>query len=251
MKDLAKRPSEALILAGGLGSRLRPAVADVPKPMAPAGSRPFLEYLLDYWLARGIARFVVSVGYLAERIMDHFGSGYRGAQIEYVRETEPLGTGGALALALEKTAWRSGSILLLNGDTWLAASLDRLAADADRQLPATLVLVRVEANDRYGGVEVDAAGRVVRFGLPADGGPALVNAGCCLLRPEPIQAALAGLPRRFSLERDLLPGLARQGRVAASVQAADFIDIGVAEDYRRFCREFAGAGFQPRPKEGC
>src|SRR5215471_11172514 len=94
----------AVILAGGLGTRLRGTVPDVPKPMAPIRGRPFLEYQLDYWIGKGINRFVLSVGYRHEVIIDHFGASYRGAELSYAIEHTPLGTGGALLLAVEESA---------------------------------------------------------------------------------------------------------------------------------------------------
>lgn len=238
-------PAEAVILAGGQGTRLRGAVPDLPKPMAPVGDRPFLEFVMDYWLARGVGRFILSVGYLAEKIISHFGSGYQGSKVEYVREEEPLGTGGAVAMAFRQTSWQGENLLLINGDTWLTASPDRLARDAKGLSPpptVVLTLVRMEKNDRYGGVSLDGKGRIARFGLPADGAPAWVNAGCCLLRIAAAKESFLALPTRFSLERDWLAPLARSGLVGASPQKADFIDIGVPEDYRRFLRDFAGGG---------
>ena len=94
----------AVILAGGLGTRLRSAVPDLPKPMAPVAGRPFLEHLLDYWIAQGINRFVLSVGYRHESIVDHFGVAYKSAELLYAIEETPLGTGGALLLAAGKVA---------------------------------------------------------------------------------------------------------------------------------------------------
>jgi D-glycero-alpha-D-manno-heptose 1-phosphate guanylyltransferase len=235
-----KKPTEALILAGGLGTRLRTALADVPKPMATVGGRPFLEHVLDYWLAQGLRRFVLSVGHLADKITGHFGNEYRSARVEYVREREPLGTGGALALAFRRIAWRGEGILLLNGDTWLAASLEQLVRDARRDLPVTMVLKRVENNDRYDGVELDAARRIAGFGATAGGAPAFVNAGCCLLLTAEVKKSLSALPAKFSLERDWLAGLAQKRLAGSSIQDVDFVDIGVPEDYRRFCRRFSG-----------
>jgi D-glycero-alpha-D-manno-heptose 1-phosphate guanylyltransferase len=231
----AQPPAEALILAGGLGTRLRPAVPDLPKPMAPVNGRPFLAILMEYWRRQGIERFVLSVGWMAERIISHFGSAFQGASVEYLREETPLGTGGALALALNAVDWRCGNVLLLNGDTWLTASLPRLTADARPELPATLTLLHVARNDRYGGVEPGDQGRVRRFGLPADGGAAFINAGCVLVNAGLARHSLRGFPERFSLENDWLAPLAAQGLVGASVQDAEFVDIGVPEDYRRFC----------------
>ena len=92
-------PTEAVILAGGLGTRLREVVSDVPKPMAPVNGRPFLEHQMDFYAAQGITHFVLSVGYLAEVITKHFGDTYRGCAIDYAVETTPLGTGGGLLLS--------------------------------------------------------------------------------------------------------------------------------------------------------
>ncbi|MDQ3186754.1 MAG: NTP transferase domain-containing protein, partial [Pseudomonadota bacterium] len=92
----------AVILAGGIGSRLRSIVPDLPKPMAPVSGRPFLEYQLDYWISQGISSFILSVGYRHEAIVDYFGNSYKGAELDYVIERIPLGTGGGLLLAVEK-----------------------------------------------------------------------------------------------------------------------------------------------------
>ena len=107
----------AVILAGGLGTRLRSVVSDVPKPMAPVGGRPFLEYQLEYWINQGISRFVLSVGYRHEAITEHFGSRYKGVELEYAVEEQPLGTGGGLLLAAEKLK-QDTPFLLLNKDTY-------------------------------------------------------------------------------------------------------------------------------------
>ncbi|MDR1945820.1 MAG: NTP transferase domain-containing protein [Desulfovibrio sp.] len=234
-------PKQAIILAGGLGTRLRAVVPDRPKPMALVGGRPFLEILMEYHLSQGITRFILSVGWMAECIIGYFGNTFRGASLEYVREEEPSGTGGALALVLNSTLDLGGRALLLNGDTWLTVSLPQLAADAADRPPVTMTLVGVAANDRYGGVELDAPGRVRRFGLPPGGNPALINAGCCLLEIETVRDALTDFPPRFSLEQDLFASLAEHGLVRGSVQDAEFLDIGVPDDYRRFCAAH-GAG---------
>ena len=115
----------AIILAGGLGTRLRSAVTDLPKPMAPIGGRPFLEYQLDYWIAQGISRFVLSVGYQHEVIIDHFGTSYEGIELNFVIEETPLGTGGGLLLAAEKVG-NDTPFLLLNGDTYFSVDLKTL-----------------------------------------------------------------------------------------------------------------------------
>jgi D-glycero-alpha-D-manno-heptose 1-phosphate guanylyltransferase len=238
-------PQQAIILAGGLGTRLRAVVPDRPKPMALVGGRPFLELLMDYHRRQGIRRFILSVGWMAECVIGYFGGAFRGTAVEYVREEEPLGTGGALALVLKRMAGLDGRALLLNGDTWLTLSLPRLVADAADRPPVTMALVALAAADRYGEVEVDEQGRVRRFtphkaasGLSPEkeAGPALINAGCCLLELDALRRILTGFPARFSLERDLFASLAERGMLRGSVQEeAKFLDIGVPADYRRFC----------------
>ena len=111
----------AIILAGGLGTRLREAVPNLPKPMVPIHNRPFLEHQMDYWIEQGITRFILSVGYLKDIIISHFGNSYKSVSIDYAIETSPLGTGGALLLAAKNL---NETFLVLNGDTFIEVSLD-------------------------------------------------------------------------------------------------------------------------------
>ena len=117
--------TSAIILAGGLGTRLRGVVPDLPKPMAPISGRPFLEHQIDYWIKQGVSHFVLSVGYRHEVIVDHFGNRYKDAELDYVIEKTPLGTGGGLLLAVEKVG-KDEPFLLLNGDTYFAVNLKTL-----------------------------------------------------------------------------------------------------------------------------
>jgi CTP:molybdopterin cytidylyltransferase MocA len=118
--------TSAIVLAGGLGTRLRSAVPDLPKPMAPIAGRPFLAHQLDQWIAHGIRDFVLAVGYRHEAISDYFGAHYRGAAIRYSVEATPLGTGGALLQAASLVA-TDARFLLLNGDTYFDVALPALA----------------------------------------------------------------------------------------------------------------------------
>lgn len=233
----------AFVLAGGLGTRLRSVVSDVPKPMAPVNGRPFLDYLLHYWQGQGISDFILSVGYLSEVITDYFGTSHAGASIRYVQEPSPLGTGGALALAEREGMLREDEVLLLNGDTWFEASLPALEQDAAAHPHAAMVLtlLKIPRNTRYGSVHVDGQGLITSFGEKTDA-PDLINAGCCLLRTREFARSLAGMPEVFSLEKDLLPRLAAAGRLGASIQDAPFIDIGIPEDYERMQRKAASSG---------
>ncbi len=122
-----EKPSTAIILAGGAGTRLRPVVSDRPKPMALVDGVPFLQHVMDYWIAQGISSFVLSVGYMAPAITDYFGESYRGCFLSYAIEPTLLGTGGGLLCALSHIK-DDAPILVLNGDTLFAVTLDRLAA---------------------------------------------------------------------------------------------------------------------------
>jgi D-glycero-alpha-D-manno-heptose 1-phosphate guanylyltransferase len=223
----------AIILAGGLGTRLRSAVPDVPKPMAPLNGQPFLEHQLDYWIGQGVHRFVLSVGYRHEIIERHFGSAYRGAELDYAVEKTPLGTGGGLLLAAGKIE-AAGPWLILNGDTFFEVGLaDLVAFHEGKQAEITLSLFPVDDNTRYTGVEIDDAQRITAL-KSTGSGRQLINGGVYLMGP----AALAGLPfksgERLSLEDDLLPQALFSGkRVYGHTVHGRFVDIGVPEDYAR------------------
>lgn len=226
-------PREMLLLAGGFGTRLRSVVNDVPKPMAPVAGRPFLEYLLDYWIDQGVRRFVVSVGYKGDSIKEHFGTVYRNAEVSFVHESSPLGTGGAIRMALKEISWNGDYILLANGDTWFEVDLPVLAHDACQQdKPVTIALKSIESNDRYGGVTIDAAGLITAFGVQSQRN-CLINAGCYLLDVQAVSSLVRSYPGQFSFEEDLLKPLSAQGQVASSVHNNNFLDIGIPEDYQK------------------
>jgi D-glycero-alpha-D-manno-heptose 1-phosphate guanylyltransferase len=227
------QPTEMLILAGGFGTRLKSVVSDVPKPMATVGGRPFLAYLLDYWIGQGIQRFVLSTGHLASVVESYFCDSYRNASITYVREQSPLGTGGALRLALESVSWANATALMANGDTWFPVVLKQLCADAEQQnAPITLALKRFEKNDRYSVVDLSADGRIKSFGIKS-AGDSYINAGCYLFNVDELKKTLARMPDAFSLENDFLVPYAANGLVGSSVQDQPFLDIGIPEDYQK------------------
>ena len=211
---------EAVVLAGGLGTRLRAAVSDVPKPMAPVGGRPFLERLLDYWIGQGVRRAVLAVGYMYDSIRRHFGDEYRGCAIAYSIEGHPLGTGGALVQSLPLV--HGDTFLVLNGDTYFAVPLEALGAFHRRHgADVSMSLFRSD-NPRYTGISLDPDGRVSSFS-----GEGLVNGGVVLFQ----RSALEGLPATIaSLEKDLLPGM--KGAIYGCVFDVPFVDIGLPEDWR-------------------
>lgn len=234
------RPKEALVLAGGLGTRLRTVVSDVPKPMAPLGGRPFLEYLFDYWSGQGIRRFVVSVGYLGHVVSEHFGHSYAGTRIEYCTEEQALGTGGALSKALQSIPWNDEFLIVLNGDTWFNVDLSLFTVDAQRcQKPITVALKRIDANSRYGAVDVDNEMSITAFNVNRTR-MALINSGCYLLSRKQIVTDMAQMPSVFSFENDFLGSYVEQHKVAGSIHEGAFIDIGVPEDYVRAGEIVAG-----------
>lgn len=223
--------TEAIVLAGGLGTRLRSTVPDLPKPMAPVAGRPFLERLLERWIGQGIGRFVLSVGYRHELIRAHFGVRFLGAEIDYAVEETPLGTGGALLLAARRL--RDGKdFLAMNGDTWLEVECRSLEAfHREKRSDVSIAVLRNTDTQRYAGVGVDAARRVTGFGVR---GAAEINGGVYLMAAGVIERAGFEAGARCSLEADLLPRLVAGGAgVHAFPCEGRFIDIGVPEDYRR------------------
>jgi D-glycero-alpha-D-manno-heptose 1-phosphate guanylyltransferase len=220
----------AIILAGGLGTRLRSAVPNLPKPMAPVAGRPFLAHQMDFWIGQGVRRFILAVGYRHEAIVQEFGACYRGAALQYSVETRPLGTGGALIQAVSLAS--DDHLLLLNGDTYFDVPLPALAARAaQHDAQWCLALFRSPDPARYMGVQVDRQGRV--RSLRAADAP-LANGGVIWFRSAALRGVVHDATQPLSLENDLLPGLLAQGqRVAALECPGAFIDIGVPADYRR------------------
>jgi D-glycero-alpha-D-manno-heptose 1-phosphate guanylyltransferase len=223
----------AIVLAGGLGTRLRETVPDWPKPMAPVVDKPFLTYLLDYWIGQGIDHFVLSVGYRHEAILDTYGAAYRGVRLDYAIETEPLGTGGALRLAARHCPVGQG-FLLLNGDTFFAVDLAALRAfAAGHQAGMCLSLFQTNDVQRYHGVDLGADGRIASLHRQTDAGPCLANGGVYWCEPDGLQLETRA-KGACSLENDVFPVLfANQCRIAGLEFKAPFIDIGIPEDYHR------------------
>jgi D-glycero-alpha-D-manno-heptose 1-phosphate guanylyltransferase len=226
--------TSAVILAGGLGTRLRSTVPDLPKPMAPIGGRPFLEYQLDYWIAQGIGRFVLSIGYRHEAIRDYFGSRYKSAELEYAIEEKPLGTGGGLLLAAEKVG-QGEPFLLLNGDTYFSAdwhelSVYALAHDADW----CFSLFRTNEKGRYMGIELSPQGRITSLKSGSREGTRLANGGVYWVHPRALHGARFAPGEKVSLEEDMFPAALASGQRLFGIEfTGTFIDIGVPDDYHR------------------
>lgn len=226
---------EAIILAGGLGTRLRHVVSDVPKPMAPIGERPFLEFVLDHLVRYEFEHVVLSTGYLHEKIEQHFGDRYRDIQIDYALEEQPLGTGGGMLNALAHC--QDDTVAVLNGDTLFRIDYDRLYQFHRSQGGLLSVVLReVEDTSRYGSVHVDDRQRITRFAeKSASQGAGLINGGIYLLEKTLFEGHRAG--EKFSFEKEIMEQ--QVGRHAFFGYAASdyFIDIGIPDDYYRFCQE--------------
>lgn len=220
---------EAIILAGGLGQRLRPRVPGVPKPLVPIRSRPFLEYLFDYLIAEGILTVTIAVGYGAAAIREYFKEQYRALAIQYSIETEPLGTGGALKQALRMVT--SDRVFVVNGDTFAQVDYRRMASEHERGT-ASMAMAVTCLNDisRYGKVNIHS-GFVGSFESGEQGGCGHINAGVYLIPKDLLDCT--ELPEKFSFEQDFLAREVGKLRLQAFYADGYFIDIGVPADYER------------------
>ena len=223
---------KAVVLAGGLGTRLRGRVPDLPKPMAPVAGRPFLAWVLNALIDDGIGEVVLSVGYRWESIHAYFGESYRGAAVTYAVEAEPLGTGGAIAHAFATAKFVGNeAALVLNGDTFLDLDFAALKAwYAHSPTAAAMVLRQVADTARYGRVEL-VNGIVSGFVEKGCPGPGLINSGVYVLQADVF--ARFGLAGRFGLEQDLLQQHCAALAPRAWETDAYFIDIGVPDDFDR------------------
>ena len=222
----------AVILAGGLGTRLRSTVPNLPKPMAPIHDRPFLEYLMEYWIGQGVENFILSVGYKYEVITEYFGSCWKGIPIKYVVEQSPLGTGGGLLLAAEEL---KNPFLVLNGDTFFEVDFKKLKQFHDvNHSEWTFALFQTSEVGRYMGIELSGSGRVDSLKSNMTHSGRLVNGGVYLLDPSILDKYQYNLTDKVSLEDDILPFLfSQESRIFGLEQAGRFIDIGLPEDYHR------------------
>jgi len=226
---------DAIVLAGGLGTRLGNKTKDIPKPMLPVGGRPFLEFLLDFWISQGITHFILGVGYKHEVIQSHFGETYKGVQISYSIEEELLGTGGGLLLALDKLK-SPDTFLAVNGDTFFEVSLKELKEFHEKKnADCSMTLFKISAGGQYEGIKVNAEGRVESvLGRDKKHSSRYANGGVYLMTPELWSQFAQRSPKKISLERDLFPELVKQGRrVFGFSSEGRFIDIGTPDDYER------------------
>ena len=220
-------PTTAVVLAGGLGTRLRSVLSDRPKVLALVDGRPFLWYLLRYLAIQGIEHVVLCTGYLGDQVRAFAKDGYQwGLKISYSHESSPLGTGGALRQASEQI---TGPFFSLNGDTVFMSGLQKLwHTHFTRHATATLALLRVREVKSRGSVTIDDAGSILHFHeKPSSSETALVNTGFYVLTREALASIPPGQPA--SLECEIFPLLAKQRSLQGDIETGYFADIGTPE----------------------
>lgn len=244
---------QAVILCGGLGTRLKNRLGGAPKSLAPISGRPFLEYLLCDLVAVGIRNVVLCTGHGGAAIRGHFGNGEKhGAAIQYSEEKESLGTGGALKNG--QALIRSNPFLVLNGDTLLDIDYGRLISKHSKAgAVVTLALTQVKDGGRYGNVMVLPNGQVTQLrekprDIESNSEPVWIYGGVCCT-DQRIFSEIRPAPPAVSLERDVLPNLTSRG-LFAEMFTGFFLDIGIPQDYERACtaipQRYACAGSHSR-----
>lgn len=226
-----------IVLAGGLGTRLGSLLGGLPKCLAPVGGRAFLDLQLDALAAAGVGRFVLSLGHAAEPVLAHLPILRRRHDVQAVVERERLGTGGAMLFAMHVSGL--DECLVVNGDTFLDGELDLMLAPLDDSGGELLRLATVDVPDRgrYGGLQI-VNSRVRGFLEKGTHSPGPINAGLYRTARAAFGDRAPGMA--FSFEQDVMPGLVAASAVGAAATSGGFIDIGVPEDYRRFCARHGG-----------
>lgn len=229
---------EAIVLAGGFGTRLQQVVSDLPKSMAPIKQRPFLEYLFDYLINQGVTSVVLSVGYKHEIISAHFENNYRSLEISYAVETEPLGTGGGIRLAFWKI--KGQRALVMNGDSIFRTDYRSLLEfHLKKKADATLALRKLEDTGRFGRVSLNRSRRITGFEEKGNSPePGYINGGVYIIEKKFLmEPEFRG---RFSMEKDCFELYYPNSRLYGLPVEGYFLDIGIPEDYLKAQHEFEG-----------
>jgi D-glycero-alpha-D-manno-heptose 1-phosphate guanylyltransferase len=221
---------DVVILAGGLGTRLQSVVSDVPKPMAPIGDKPFLDYLLDQLPLANISQLVMAVGHKYEVIEKHYGDNFNDVKVVYSVENEPLGTGGAIKQALAECT--EEHVLIVNGDTFFDIDFEQMLQHHFYAKSAlTIALKMIVQPDRYGTVLLEND-RIVKFSEKTPGlSQGLINGGIYLMNLG--LASLLPNKEKFSFETDFLQIKTQDIALGGYLDEGEFIDIGIPEDYAR------------------
>jgi NDP-sugar pyrophosphorylase family protein len=243
---------KAALLVGGLGTRLKSVVALTPKPLAEVGDRPFVELLVRQLRHQGIRRLVMCTGYLAQEVENELGDGRKfDVTIEYSKESHPMGTAGAIKLA-EPLLSDSSDFLVMNGDSFIEVDFQELIQFHRRKNGiASVAVVKMKNEQRYGTVQITPAGRVSGFKEKTDGDPTgFINAGIYVFNRRILDHIPDGA---VSLEKDIFPSVLDEG-IYALEQHGVFIDIGTPGDYARAQKligQLYQAAYRKRPTDGC
>lgn len=224
---------EAIVLAGGLGTRLKGVIDDIPKPMAPIGQVPFLEYLLSYLNQSGITHAILAVGYKHEVISDYFGKQYKNISLSYAIEHEPMGTGGGIANALKFAL--NDELFLLNGDTFFEVDLNKLAHfHESKHSDLSLSLKHLKDFDRYGSVEINQ-NKISSFKEKQIIKDGYINGGVYVISKKLFKQEHLG--EKFSFEQDVMEKAVETFSLFGMESKGYFIDIGIPTDYESAQKE--------------
>lgn len=223
---------EAIILAGGFGTRLKSVVNDVPKPMAPINNEPFLNYVFDYLKHYQIEHVVLSTGYLSEKIVEYYKTVYKGIKVSYAKEETPLGTGGGIRLAMTKCY--TNDVLVLNGDSFFDVDINtHYKNHISKRADCTLALRKVDDASRYGTIVLGNENIIETFkekdNIEQTG---LINGGVYILNRE-IYFNNTEEVAPFSIEKDFYEKKIKELQIFGFEYDGYFIDIGIPEDYKK------------------
>lgn len=224
---------EAIVLAGGKGTRLKSVIKDLPKPMADVAGKPFLSYILNRLIYSGFSHVVISVGYRHEVITEYFGKNWRGLEIDYYTEDKPLLTGGAIKAAI--SICRENRVFVLNGDTFFDIDYETMQKiSVETNAPLVMAVKKMQNFDRYGSLEV-SNGRIVNFHEKQYTQEGYINGGIYLIEKTALDCIK---DECFSFETDFAEKFCDKLKIPVCFSDGYFIDIGIPEDYARAQKEF-------------
>ena len=221
---------EAIVLAGGLGTRLQAMLPDIPKCMAPVNGKPFLTYVLDYLINQDILKVILSVGFRKEHITNCFGNNYNSITIEYAVENEPLGTGGAIKLAMNQVIGRNAFVI--NGDTYFVPDLKQMQETHEKcSADITIAVKQISETGRYGTVIIGENGAITDF-MEKDPkiGAGLINGGIYMINKNVMEGFKE---KKFSLENDVFKKSCKSLKMQAFQTDSFFLDMGIPDDYAK------------------
>ncbi len=226
---------EAIILAGGLGTRLKSEVPDLPKCMAPVAGKPFIDYVIKYLLEQGVNGFIFSLGYKHDVVINHLESTWPNIKYEVAIEKNPLGTGGGIRFASKKV--KSKSFFVLNGDTYFEMDLLSMFKNHESNNAQITVALKQMVNfDRYGSVLINQANQICAFREKTSVDSGLINGGIYLLKKSLIEEISVEDP--FSFEKEVLEKYIHKNCIYGFVSDGYFIDIGIPEDFKKANADF-------------